>query len=359
MVAQLVVADRTAGCRRRIYPSVQSVEAVSHPKRKRVAPRLEWVRSELSLRPVCRSRIAALALLMVTLYACNGGADDQADGSFQDPTKNPQLVLRQDPTVPLPERYSVSGISIGPKGNVLVWSRSSSRGFVLRDGGEWDSVELLAAQPLAVRLVEISPQVHLEVLDRQTHSLMEVVDGRLVRSQPLINPIPVEAAVWIDPGGWAVARISGGTLMISNIDQNGADASPHSLTWTSDGGVHLSQGHGGALLASEIRPPHRIWLIGAESGDLTAVQCAVHDGSGSSSYVALPVLAVSGGMLQVLADQASFKRILRKFDDQGSCLGSVEVEGVPFGLVTASLDQSTVYGMQVVDTPELLSFHVE
>lgn len=301
--------------------------------------------------------LAAAASLLACVESADGiyPTRDSTQGAV-----HPELTLRRLTAVELPDGFAASGISIGLQDGVLIWSRESAHGYLLEDDLTWTRVELHAQEPVAVQLQATRPVFQASVLDAATRSLLQVSGSGAEPQGAALDPSPIEAASWIPGRGWALLRVSADSLRLSYLDGQNQESPGRVFPWTSKGGAHLSPGHGRALVISEIRWPNRVGFFDGLTNRL-AFPDSIRSRSpeDSSSMVALPTLRVPSGYVQVLADQTSLRRFVRRFNIDGILENESVLEGVPFGLVAARPDDATLFGVQTIEKPELVIYRAE
>lgn len=268
-----------------------------------------------------------------------------------------RLRLTEAGAVTLPDSLQVTGVDGDERGRTLLWTREGN--LLLYDGD----------RPIHLRPDSLRYAAGAALLGDTTHGI-EVVDGlrgtlmRFDARGRQINERPVDAlrgaalAVRARDGWFAIARDSGARVSLRYLPHNsGVGRTLKSLDGRSSQAVRLSP-LDTRLLVTSVEAPHASLLVDPETGAVEqflvpAGVAALADSA--AHWWSMPVVAVSPGYLQVLADLTSDRRLFVLYDAQGRVVRTTELNA-PIAIVGGRRNGRHLLGMRRTGRPEVVDY---
>lgn len=296
---------------------------------------------------MCTARTVLVLLCGAAYAAC--GSDGEAGGR--------SLTLEEVATWAPPDGLPVGGVGSVVGERVVVWAAAEPWAFVLRV----PSLEMTARVRLPPGLVPVAARAmsdfRVEVWGADGRAVLVPVgdDGASSPEGGRDGALLVSA----DYGarGWITAwqRPEGGPIQV-RTDSPGASVGMDAYGWVLAHGdgftfARIRRPFAGALVDGEgnvalsMRPPPA--LLAEISGDDTLV--------GEDPWIAMPLVPLDHGLIQVLANTRTHDRVVLRYDSAGVVAAHQRIES-PLGLLRHLPDGAQILGVRGVGAGEVVLY---
>lgn len=280
--------------------------------------------------------------------------------------KGQSLHLRLEQSSALPDRSQPTGGTIGPDGAVITWDRAHAGFLRLRGRGVWERFGSSVPHPVGAYTDSSGALI---ALDASGMTIALFPDGtedvsRSARIQELQGVVldAVHAA-----GSWfALVRLD--SLKDAVVEVGSDRVARTRVALATNRPRHqpfaLSAAAKGAILTERGDPfVSRVLLSGTSSARVLleprrAPELTKLLGADAHTWVAMPVLDLGTGFLQVLADTRSDERLLVTYDVGGRVVRCSRLT-VPVGLFAAASRPRLIIGLADLGTPSIEIFRWE
>ena len=273
--------------------------------------------------------------------------------------QEPVLELQEMGTHPVPPGVTVAGSALSEDGQrLLAWS-GDVPSVLLYDGSSVDPRRLSAYGPV----------VGGRFLSRDTAELVHSDGTRSHLAWDAPSTLRVEYPALAEAhaavrgrGGWwlLVPSASGDEAELHFMpDRAISDSTLVATLWPSTNRIFLATAEADALVAFR-HPPHTVWRIAMDGEVVASMQpdphpTAFQQGDLPPNWLTLSALYLDPGVIQVIADVTSDRRLLVTYDAGGD-MRSQRLIAAPFGFVATASQVPIMVALRTFENSELVVY---